>query len=235
MKSTGRAPYFAMIAASFFAVAWNARGELRMHRALAAVHHDDGVELPPGRVEDDLVAGHERVLADAVGLQVDCHVVPVEARAADRHRGAARSWRSGSAATDQVVVVAVHAVVVVEEAVADPEDAAARIGADIAAHRLGSLGRRPGGEREQQRQAEQGGEPAQGMQEGHGISSRSGGVARRVGSPHATQPRPTSEKLPYPWPRICVKGEQAPAIERPDRVRSAERSEDDSSLPELAP
>jgi hypothetical protein len=59
-----------------------------------------------------------RVLANAVGLQVARDIVPVQARAADRHRGPAvlGAWTGG---IGQFVVVAMRAVVVIEEAVAN--------------------------------------------------------------------------------------------------------------------
>ena len=93
--------------------------QLRVDGALAAVHEHHRVELPARRVELDLVVRHERVLADAIA-QVALHVVPVDARAADGHRDAA-VLDGLVAAAHEAAHVPVHAVVVVEEAVADPE------------------------------------------------------------------------------------------------------------------
>ena len=59
--------------------------QLRVDGALAAVHHDHGVELPARRIEDDLIVADERIAADAVGPEVRRHVVPIGARAADGH------------------------------------------------------------------------------------------------------------------------------------------------------
>src|SRR5262249_15050052 len=106
--------------------------ELWADGALAAVHYDHRVELLPRRVENDLVVRGEGVLADAVGAEVGLHVVPVDARAADGRRHAARfalRIRGGR----QAQHVAVHAVVVIEEAVAYPEDGLRRLAAELGA------------------------------------------------------------------------------------------------------
>jgi hypothetical protein len=53
--------------------------QLRVDGALAAVHHDDRVELLAGLVERDLVVADEGVFADSVRPEVRVHVVPVHA------------------------------------------------------------------------------------------------------------------------------------------------------------
>ena len=91
-----------------------------MDRTLAAIHHDYAVELAPGLVEDDLVVADERVATDHVRLQVRADVVPVDARSADRQADASER-NGGIHPAAQRRHVPVHAVVVIEEAVADPE------------------------------------------------------------------------------------------------------------------
>ena len=99
--------------------------ELRVYRALAAIHHQHGVEQlgqsPVADVEHHFVFCVERVRAHATGLEVRLQVMPVEARAADGGRGLAPAAVAFGAGAQQQADVAVHAVVVVEEAVADPQ------------------------------------------------------------------------------------------------------------------
>jgi len=99
------------------------RLQLRVNRTLAAVVHDHDIEGLVELVEDDLVVGGERIGRHAAGLEVRLHVMPVEARAADRHGRApvlAAVLRIGRG--DQPTDVAVHAVVEVEKTVADVEN-----------------------------------------------------------------------------------------------------------------
>jgi hypothetical protein len=93
--------------------------ELGVDGALAAVHHDNGVELPAGLIEHDFVVAGEGILSDAIWPQVRLHVVPIDARTADRHRnGAGPTLRICS--PYQVPDMAVHTIVEIEETVPDP-------------------------------------------------------------------------------------------------------------------
>src|ERR1700749_4011277 len=91
-----------------------------MDRALAAIHHDRGVELLAGLVEDDIVVLVERVAADGVGPKIALDVMPIEAGAADRHHGGAVVPPVlGVGGLLQQREMPGQPVVVVEEAVAD--------------------------------------------------------------------------------------------------------------------
>ena len=92
-----------------------------MYRALAAIHHDHAIELPAWLVEDNFIVADKRIPADTIGPEIRLHVMPVHARTADRHRSAARSRLRIGVAHD-VDEHIVHAVVVIKEAVADPQD-----------------------------------------------------------------------------------------------------------------
>ncbi|MDN3918956.1 hypothetical protein [Roseateles violae] len=103
--------------------------QLRMDRALAAVHRDQQIpELAFALVEDDVVVAIEAVSADRVGPEVGLDVVPVEARAADRDRDAAPG-QGRLRGRGQLAHMAVQAVVVIEEAVADVHRARRPLGA----------------------------------------------------------------------------------------------------------
>ena len=51
-----------------------------MNGTLAAVGHDDSVELLTWFIEDDFVVPDKRIFPDTVGSEVRLHVMPVEAR-----------------------------------------------------------------------------------------------------------------------------------------------------------
>ena len=98
------------------------RFELGMDRALAAIHHDGDVEQFVELVEDDVVVLVEGIIADGVGPEIAFDVMPVEAGAADRHHGVAVILLVvGIGGPFQQRHMAGHAVVVIEEAVADED------------------------------------------------------------------------------------------------------------------
>jgi hypothetical protein len=70
-----------------FAIFKEHRFELRMNRALAAVHHDGEVEQPVELIEHDIVVGVERIGADGVRSEIGFDIVPIGAGAADCGRG----------------------------------------------------------------------------------------------------------------------------------------------------
>ena len=94
----------------------------RMDRTLAAVHDDRRVVLAPGRVEPHLVVGRERVPSQPALADQRGHVVPVEPGTADGDRRAAHARRGLGGGGGEPAEVIMQAVVVIEEAVADPED-----------------------------------------------------------------------------------------------------------------
>jgi hypothetical protein len=96
------------------------RFQLRMDRALAAIHQDGNVEQSVHLVEDDVVVGIERIGADGVLPEAGLDVVPVSARADDGHHGGAE-FDVGLGGAQRRGQMAVDAVVVVEKAVADED------------------------------------------------------------------------------------------------------------------
>ena len=94
--------------------------QLRMHRALAAIHHDSRVELFVARVHHDFVARRERIGRHAIGREQRLDIVPVQPRSADR-RGGRQIMRRGVGGIREFQHMIVQAVVVVEKAVADVE------------------------------------------------------------------------------------------------------------------
>jgi len=103
MKRIGRAPYLATISASFFTLAWNAPSSCgwigHWLQSIMITH----VELPAGRVEDDLVARANEYFPMPFRLQVRRNVVPVEPRPADGDRHAARAaWLHRAAAVSSL-------------------------------------------------------------------------------------------------------------------------------------
>jgi hypothetical protein len=56
-----------------------------MNWTLAAVGHDDWIELLARFIENDVVPD-KRIFSDAIGSEVRLHVMPVEARSADGYR-----------------------------------------------------------------------------------------------------------------------------------------------------
>ena len=96
--------------------------ELRMDRALAAVHHDSDVEQLVELVEDHVVLIVERVRGQRIGPEIAVGIVPVEAGAADRHHGGAVALLVvGIGGFLQQSEMAADAVVVIEKAVADED------------------------------------------------------------------------------------------------------------------
>ena len=71
---------------------------------------------------------------------------------------------------------------------------------------------------------------------GYKIVAAPGNVSQ-PGEAEAMLPRRGRPAKNYrtPWPHSCVRDYRPLRSDAPDRVRSAERLEDDSSLPELAP
>ena len=143
MKNTGVAPCARTMSLSFLAYSVNTRFEPRMDRALAAIHHDRGVEQFVGLVEDDVVVIVERIAADGVGPEIALDVMPVEAGAADRHHGGAIVLLViGVGGLFQQADMAGHAVIVIEEAVADEDFALRKVRSKAGDQGLGLRQRR---------------------------------------------------------------------------------------------
>src|SRR5262247_1386731 len=63
--------------------------QCRMNGTLAAVGHDDRIELLARLIENDFVVSDKRIFPDAIRSEVRLHIMPVKAGAADGHgRGA---------------------------------------------------------------------------------------------------------------------------------------------------
>src|SRR5262245_39634472 len=60
--------------------------QFRMNGALAAIGHDDCIELLARFIENNLVVADRRIFSAFFESQVRFHVMPVETRSADRYR-----------------------------------------------------------------------------------------------------------------------------------------------------
>jgi hypothetical protein len=94
-----------------------------MNGALAAVGHDDGIELLARFIENDFVVSDKGIFADAIRSEVRLHVMPVEARSADGYRrGTISLLVCEISAFGQIRHMVVYAVVVIKKAVSDVEN-----------------------------------------------------------------------------------------------------------------
>lgn len=64
--------------AVLFGVFGESRFQRRMNRALAAIHHDGGIEHLAGLVEDDVVVFVEGKGTDPVWTEITLDIVPAE-------------------------------------------------------------------------------------------------------------------------------------------------------------
>jgi hypothetical protein len=94
-----------------------------MNGALAAVGHNDGIELVARFIENDFIVSDKRIFPDAIGSEVRVHVMPVEARSADGYRrGTISLLVCGVPDSGQIQRMVVDAVVVIKETVSDVEN-----------------------------------------------------------------------------------------------------------------
>ena len=107
------------------------RLQFGVDRALAAIHHDRSVVEFFALLEDDVVVLVEGVAADRVGTEIALDIMPVETGAADRHHGGAIFVLVlGIGGLFQQADLPGHAIVIIEEAVADEHFGLGEIGTE---------------------------------------------------------------------------------------------------------